>query len=58
MRGSRFNVTFRKCEELDGWHAVFGKTVYGFDVLKEISEVRAPLILHIPPLRSEGGEDA
>jgi peptidylprolyl isomerase len=35
---SKFNITFRNCEELDGWHAVFGKTVYGFDVLKAISE--------------------
>ena len=25
-------------EELDGWHAVFGKVVYGFDVLKAISD--------------------
>ena len=37
-KGSKFNITFRACEELDGWHAVFGKTVYGFDVLKAISE--------------------
>jgi cyclophilin family peptidyl-prolyl cis-trans isomerase len=35
---SKFNLTFRKCEELDGWHAVFGKVVYGFDVLREINE--------------------
>lgn len=35
---SKFNITFRNCEELDGWHAVFGKTVYGFDMLKCISE--------------------
>ena len=35
---SKFNITFRNSEELDGWHAVFGKTVYGFDVLKAISE--------------------
>ena len=41
-KSSKFNITFRNCEELDGWHAVFGKTVYGFDVLKAISEVRAP----------------
>mmetsp|Transcript_16701 Transcript_16701/g.38293 ORF Transcript_16701/g.38293 Transcript_16701/m.38293 type:complete len:90 (-) Transcript_16701:339-608(-) len=25
-------------EELDGWHPVFGKTVYGFDVLRAISD--------------------
>ena len=37
-KSSKFNITFRNCEELDGWHAVFGKTVYGFDVLKAISE--------------------
>ena len=37
-KSSKFNITFRNCEELDGWHAVFGKTVYGFDVLKSISE--------------------
>ena len=37
-KSSKFNITFRKAEELDGWHAVFGKTVYGFDVLKCISE--------------------
>ena len=37
-RTSKFNMTFRKAEELDGWHAVFGKVVYGFDVLKLISE--------------------
>ena len=37
-KSSRFNITFRKAEELDGWHAVFGKVVYGFDVLKVISE--------------------
>jgi len=36
-KSSKFNITFRKCEELDGWHAVFGKVVYGFDVLREIS---------------------
>lgn len=24
-RTSRFHITFRKSEELDGWHAVFGK---------------------------------
>ena len=36
---SKFNITFRNCEELDGWHAVIGKTVYGFDMLKCISEV-------------------
>ena len=35
---SKFYVTFRKAEELDGWHAVFGKTVYGFDMLKAVSE--------------------
>ena len=39
LRSSKFNITFRNCEELDGWHAVFGKTVYGFDVLKAISDV-------------------
>jgi len=37
-KSSKFNITFRNCEELDGWHAVFGKTVYGFDVLKAISD--------------------
>jgi len=37
-RTPRFHVTFRKMEELDGWHAVFGKVVYGFDLLKLISE--------------------
>lgn len=37
-KSSKFNITFRNSEELDGWHAVFGKTVYGFDVLKAISE--------------------
>jgi cyclophilin family peptidyl-prolyl cis-trans isomerase len=37
-KSSKFNITLRKAEELDGWHAVFGKTVYGFDVLKAISE--------------------
>ena len=37
-KSSKFNITFRKAEELDGWHAVFGKTIYGFDVLKAISE--------------------
>jgi len=37
-KSSKFNITFRKAEELDGWHAVFGKTVYGFDVLKAIAE--------------------
>uniref|UniRef100_A0A7S2N5N0 Peptidyl-prolyl cis-trans isomerase n=1 Tax=Haptolina brevifila TaxID=156173 RepID=A0A7S2N5N0_9EUKA len=37
-KSSKFNITFRNCEELDGWHAVFGKTVYGFDVLRAISE--------------------
>ena len=37
-KSSKFNITFRNCEELDGWHAVFGKTVYGFDMLKYISE--------------------
>jgi len=37
-KSSRFNITFRKCEELDGWHAVFGKVVYGFDVLRAISD--------------------
>lgn len=37
-KSSKFNITFRKCEELDGWHAVFGKVVYGFDVLREINE--------------------
>lgn len=37
-KSSRFNITLRKCEELDGWHAVFGKVVYGFDVLKIVSE--------------------
>ena len=26
-KSSKFNITFRNCEELDGWHAVFGKTV-------------------------------
>ncbi len=34
---SKFIITLRKSEELDGWHAVFGKTVYGFDVLRAIS---------------------
>ena len=24
-KSSKFNITFRKSEELDGWHAVFGK---------------------------------
>jgi cyclophilin family peptidyl-prolyl cis-trans isomerase len=38
LRSSRFQITFRKAEELDGWHAVFGKVVYGFDVLKAISD--------------------
>ena len=38
FKTSRFNITFRNCEELDGWHAVFGKVVYGFDVLKAISD--------------------
>jgi len=38
LRSSRFQITFRKAEELDGWHAVFGKVVYGFDLLKIISE--------------------
>lgn len=38
FKSSKFNITFRKAEELDGWHAVFGKIVYGFDVLKAISE--------------------
>uniref|UniRef100_A0A7S0Q182 Peptidyl-prolyl cis-trans isomerase n=1 Tax=Coccolithus braarudii TaxID=221442 RepID=A0A7S0Q182_9EUKA len=38
LRSSRFQITFRKAEELDGWHAVFGKVVYGFDMLKVISE--------------------
>ena len=37
-KSSKFNITFRKCEELDGWHAVFGKIIYGFDVLREINE--------------------
>jgi len=37
-KSSRFHITFRNCEDLDGWHAVFGKTVYGFDVLKAVSE--------------------
>jgi len=37
-KSSKFIITFRNCEELDGWHAVFGKTVYGFDVLKTVSE--------------------
>jgi len=37
-KSSKFIITFRNCEELDGWHAVFGKTVYGFDVLKAMSE--------------------
>jgi len=37
-KSSVFNITFRNCEELDGWHAVFGKMVYGFDVLKAISD--------------------
>ena len=37
FKTSRFNITFRT-EELDGWHAVFGKVVYGFDVLKAISD--------------------
>lgn len=35
---TRFNITLRKAEELDGWHAVFGKVIYGFDLLKIISE--------------------
>jgi len=37
-RSPRFQITLRKAEELDGWHAVFGKVVYGFDLLKIISE--------------------
>lgn len=37
-RSARFQISFRKAEELDGWHAVFGKVVYGFDLLKLISE--------------------
>ena len=32
FKSSKFLVTFKKQEELDGWHPVFGKTVYGFDV--------------------------
>lgn len=50
-KSSRFNITFRNAEELDGWHAVFGKTIYGFDVLKAISEegesngeIKSPII--------------
>lgn len=38
FKSSKFIITLRKAEELDGWHPVFGKTVYGFDVLKAISE--------------------
>ena len=42
-KSSKFNITFKKQEELDGWHPVFGKTVYGFDVLRAVSdEVRRP----------------
>jgi len=37
FKSSKFLITFKKMEELDGWHPVFGKTVYGFDVLKEIA---------------------
>jgi len=37
-RSPKFQITLRKAEELDGWHAVFGKVVYGFDLLKLISE--------------------
>jgi cyclophilin family peptidyl-prolyl cis-trans isomerase len=37
-RGAQTNTTHRpQMEELDGWHPVFGKTVYGFDVLRAIS---------------------
>ena len=38
MHSSVFQITFRRAEELDGWHAVFGKVIYGFDLLKVISE--------------------
>ena len=37
-RSAKFQITFRKAEELDGWHAVFGKVIYGFDLLKLMSE--------------------
>lgn len=38
FKSSKFIITFKKMEELDGWHPVFGKTVYGFDVLRAISD--------------------
>ena len=38
----RFHITLRKMEEFDGLHAVFGKVVYGFDVLKVLSESGTP----------------
>ncbi|KAL3903176.1 MAG: hypothetical protein SGPRY_011782 [Prymnesium sp.] len=38
FKSSKFIITFKKLEELDGWHPVFGKTVYGFDVLRAISD--------------------
>mmetsp|Transcript_28109 Transcript_28109/g.76000 ORF Transcript_28109/g.76000 Transcript_28109/m.76000 type:complete len:266 (-) Transcript_28109:388-1185(-) len=38
FKTSKFIITFKQMEQLDGWHPVFGKTVYGFDVLREISD--------------------
>ena len=45
-RSAKFQITFRKAEELDGWHAVFGKLIYGFDLLKLMSEQVFVLFAH------------
>ena len=41
---SKFNITFRNCEELDGWHAVFGKTVHA----PRAAHPHSPTRPHVP----------
>uniref|UniRef100_A0A7S3BP91 PPIase cyclophilin-type domain-containing protein n=2 Tax=Haptolina ericina TaxID=156174 RepID=A0A7S3BP91_9EUKA len=55
FKSSKFNITFRKMEELDGWHPVFGKTVYGFDVLRAISAEGTDNGLPKQPITCTGG---
>ncbi len=54
-RTQRFHITFRGMDELDGKHAVFGKLVYGFDLLKLISELGSATGEPQQPVKFIGG---